>query len=146
MILSLASVAAANDIVEIRVIEAPAARPTTQPDARAAVEVPKDPKELASIAALADADGNVEATSTFGDEVVHLQGRVASTTDGKRQLRQLGVTFSYRDSSGVQEAITNVVLALNDQHIIGGVSAGGSQRFVVATVKPGLRSGSTKAD
>jgi hypothetical protein len=146
LILACGALAAANDIVEVRMVEtATPLQPTTKPAADAAREVPKNAKVLLSIEALADSGGDAQAKCSIGDDTtIILEGHLKVSTDG---MRRLEITFSRRNSQGSHEVRgANVVLGLNDPKVIGGLTTAKFSYLIVATVKPNAKTPRAKAE
>lgn len=133
LILTCASLAAANDVVEVQVIDTAAVvHPTTKP-AAVPTDVLKDGKLLLSLEALTDEAGHFHAKCVSGDTTVRLTGRVTVTADDQRLLK---IKFSRQSPGSVQEVGSTIPLVVNEQTAIAGLLAGKGTRFIIATVKP----------
>jgi hypothetical protein len=135
MIVVFPTAAWAGDVVEVRVVETKSAAKSADAPADLPTAVPKDAKALASIEALADAAGGAfRAKCVVDGKEVRLRGSLGAAREGKRLVK---VEFVRRDASGTQQLSTNVLLAAEEERVIGGMVADGDgvARLVVLSIK-----------
>ncbi len=132
-VVALNALAVAGDIVEVRVLvdDRPNAD-AKDPAAALPVDPPKDAKVVLSIESLIGAEGGFHAKCVVDGETIRLKGRVTASENGKRRI---SIEFSRQGKAGGQQVSTNVVLAGEQQQVIGGSAGSHGARFVVARIK-----------
>ena len=132
-VVGMNSLAVAADIIEVRVLVDDRPNPDAkQPAAAPPVDPPKDAKVVLSIESLIGADGGVHARCVVDGETIRLTGRVTAMRDGKRRV---SIDFSRQGKMGGQQVSTNIVLAREQQQVIGGSAGSHGARFVTMRIK-----------
>jgi hypothetical protein len=134
------SVAAAGDIVEVRVLVDDRANPDSKQPALP-VEPPKDAKVVLSIESLIGADGDFHAKCVIDGETIRLKGRAHAPENG---YRRVSIEFSQQGKEGSQQVSTNVMLERDRQQVIGGLS--GSDRLTAVRIKADDSEAKAKAE
>jgi hypothetical protein len=136
------SPAPAAILVEVQVVEAPAAaaakenHPTTRP-AGALPTPPKDAKVLLSTQMLARPREPFLTRTTLGDQTIQLKGQfsVSCPSDGPDYYR-VSLDYSNHSATTSEQITSEVMLKLNEPATVGGlVGSGESSRLIVLTLK-----------
>lgn len=128
MVLVFSSFAKAAERIEVRLLQGPAMSPSTRP-ALPSAESLAGAKELLSIAALVDHDGNVDATCVVEGRTVHLEGHLVTLTPERRRA---SISFSDQGPAGIHSTQTSIELPANAPKVIGGMPDG---KVIVMTIK-----------
>ncbi len=144
-VVGMGSFAVAGAIVEVRVLVDDRPNPDAkEPAAAQPVDPPKDAKVVLSVESLVGADGDFHAKCVVDGTTIRLTGRVTATDDGKRKV---SIDFSQRGRAGGQQVSTNVMLAPDEQRVIGGLTGrGGGARLVAVRIKAEDRPADGKAE
>jgi hypothetical protein len=103
-----------------------------RPAATPPVDPPKDAKVVLSVESLIGADGGIYAKCVIGGQTIRLKGRVTAMQDGKRRV---SIDFSQRADADGRQVSTNVILAPDEQRIIGVLTGSNGARLVAVRIK-----------
>jgi len=130
------SAARAAVLVELKVVEVPAAATSNQPTSRPASALPAAPKDarlLLSTQTLARPREPFLTCTTVGEQVIQLKGELHGRSDTGRYL--VSLDYSYRSSTSNEQITSSIMLKPGEPVTIGGLlNPGQASRLIVLTL------------